>query len=86
MFSRPKPLPASLRSAARSTDLAVLLRGDLARRPEVKAQVADEAFEHVIDGFELTPVPSRADYLLPTDGRYQTELARRIAREGVLVP
>jgi predicted nucleotidyltransferase len=67
-------------------DLAVLLRGDLARQPDVKAKVADEAFEHVIDGFELTPVPSCADYPRPTGGRCQTELARRIAREGVLVP
>jgi len=67
-------------------DLAVLLRDDLARRPDVKAMVADEAFEHVIDGFEFTPVPLRADYLQPVDGHYRTELARRIAREGVLVP
>ena len=67
-------------------DLAVLLRGDLARNPDVKAKVADEAFEHVIDGIELTPMPLRGDYLEPIGGHYRTELARRIAREGILVP
>jgi len=67
-------------------DVAVLLRGDLARCPDVRATIADEAFEHVVDGFPLTPVPLRDDYLQPVEGRYRTELARRIAREGVLVP
>jgi uncharacterized protein len=67
-------------------DVAVLPRGDLARRPDIKAKIADEAFEHVIDGFELAPVPLSADYLRPINGHYRTELARRIAGEGILVP
>lgn len=49
-------------------DLAVLMRGDLARRPEARAAVADEAFEHVIDGFAFTSVPLCDDYLEPRCG------------------
>ena len=67
-------------------DLAVLLRGDLAKQPDIRAKVVDEAFEHVIEGYALTPIPLRGDYLQPVAGRYRTELARRIAHEGVLVP
>lgn len=67
-------------------DLAVLLRGDLARRPDVRDKVADAAFEHVVAGYALIPVPLPENYLRPVAGRYRTELARRIAHEGVLVP
>jgi predicted nucleotidyltransferase len=67
-------------------DLAVLLRGDLARQPDIRAKVADEAFEHMIEGYAFTPIPLRGDYIRPVAGRYRTELARRIAQEGVPVP
>jgi predicted nucleotidyltransferase len=67
-------------------DLAILLRGDLARHPDVRDKVADAAFEHVVAGYVLIPLALPENYLLPVEGRYRTELARRIAREGVLVP
>ena len=67
-------------------DLAVLLRGDMAQRPDVRARVADAAFEHRMAGYTLTPLPLREDYLQPVEGRFRAELARRIAREGVVVP
>ena len=67
-------------------DLAVLLRGDLARRPDVRDKIADTAFEHVVAGYPLIPLPLPENYLQPVGGRYRTELARRIAREGALVP
>lgn len=66
-------------------DLAVLLHGKLAARADVRARIADEAFEHMIDGYSLTPVALRGDYLTPIGGRYRTELARRIAQDGVQV-
>jgi predicted nucleotidyltransferase len=67
-------------------DLAVLLRGDLARRRDVRDKIADTAFEHVVAGYPLIPLPLPENYLQPVAGRYRTELARRIAREGALVP
>ncbi len=67
-------------------DLAVLLRGDLARRPDIRDQVADTAFEHVVAGYALIPVALPENYLQPVEGRYRTGLARRIARAGALVP
>ena len=67
-------------------DVAVLLRGDLARRSDIRDKVADVAFEHVVAGYPLIPVPLPEDYLQPVGGRYRTELARRIACEGALVP
>ena len=73
-------------SADSDYDLAVLLHGDLARQPDVRDKVADTAFEHVVAGYSLIPVPLPANYLQPVGGRYRSELARRIAGEGVLVP
>jgi uncharacterized protein len=67
-------------------DLAVLLRGDLARRRDVRDKVADAAFGHVVAGYALIPPPLPQNYLRPVEGYYRTKLARRIAREGALVP
>lgn len=73
-------------SADSDYDLAVLLHGDLARHPDVRDTVADTAFEHLVAGYPLIAIALPEDYLQPVAGHYRTELARRIAREGVLVP
>jgi predicted nucleotidyltransferase len=67
-------------------DLAVLLRGDMARRSDIRDKVADAAYEHVVAGYPFVPSALPDDYLRPVAGRYRTELARRIAREGALAP
>ena len=66
-------------------DVAVLLAQGQARNANVRSSVADATFVHVIDGFALAPAPLPDDYLDPVDGHYRTELARRIAREGLEV-
>lgn len=67
-------------------DLAVLLRNDVVGQQNVREAVFDAAYEHVLAGFFFVPVALPEDYLEPIDGHYQTELARRIGREGIVVP
>jgi predicted nucleotidyltransferase len=66
-------------------DIAVLVRKDLAQWDDIREAVFDAAYEHILNGFFFAPVALPEDYLEPIDGRYQTELARRIAREGAVV-
>jgi len=64
-------------------DIAVFVRPTGLASGDVRRLVADAAFDQMIEGFNLAPVTLPADYLDPVDGHYRTELARRIAREGV---
>ena len=64
-------------------DVAVLLSRNDLNKTEVRSQICDAAFEHIIDGFGLNPLALPDDYLDPVDGHYRTELARRISEEGL---
>jgi predicted nucleotidyltransferase len=63
-------------------DIAVLVRRDGIGR-SARDQIADAAFDQMIEGFDLAPVILPEDYLDPVDGHYRTELARRICTEGI---
>lgn len=66
-------------------DIAVLLRRGSHRLFAVKDVVSNHAFDHIVDGYPFAPVVLPHDYLQPVDGHFRTELARRIAREGVAI-
>lgn len=62
-------------------DVAVIVRG-MADRRHVRRILSDLAYDHILAGVFIRPIPLSPDYLAPTDGR-ATELADEIARDGV---
>lgn len=64
-------------------DVAVMVR-DLADRRRVRRILSDLAYDHILDGFFIRPIPLPPDYLDPP-GRRPTELAEDIIRDGVEV-
>ena len=64
-------------------DIAVLIR-DLADRPRVRRVLSDLAYEHVLSGFFVRPIPLPSGYLDAQDGQ-ATELAAAILRDGAEV-
>jgi len=64
-------------------DIAVLVR-DLSDAKSVRRILSDLAYDHVLSGFFIRPIPLPSLYLDPQDG-HATELAEDIARDGVEV-
>ena len=64
-------------------DIAVILR-DLSNRRRVRRVLSDLAYDHILSGFFIRPIPLSSDYLEPREGRL-TELAEDIIRDGVEV-
>ena len=64
-------------------DVAVLFR-DLSDTRSVRRILSDLAYDHVLSGFFIRPIPLPSLYLDPADG-HATELAEDIARDGVEV-
>nr|WP_294512407.1 nucleotidyltransferase domain-containing protein [uncultured Rhodopila sp.] len=64
-------------------DIAVVVR-DLSDRRQVRRILSDLAYEHILSGFFIRPVPLPAGYLDRHNPR-PTELAAEIARDGVEV-
>jgi len=62
-------------------DVAVVLR-DLSDRGGVRHILSDLAYNHILRGFFIRPIPLPSDYLAPL-GRRPTELAEDIVRDGV---
>ena len=62
-------------------DVAVILR-DIADRPHVRHVLSGLAYDHVLGGFYIRPIPLSPDYLTPA-GQRPTELAEDIERDGV---
>jgi predicted nucleotidyltransferase len=64
-------------------DVAVVVR-DLSDRRHVRRVLSGLAYDHILKGFFIRPIPLPADYLAP-QGRRPTELADDIIRDGVEV-
>jgi uncharacterized protein len=64
-------------------DVAVVVR-DLSDRPRVRRILSDLAYEHILGGFYIRPIPVSPDYLEPHNGR-PSELAEDINRDGLEV-
>ena len=64
-------------------DVAVVVR-DLSDLPRVRRALSDLAYEHILNGFYIRPIPLPPDYL-DTHGRRPTELAEEIIRDGAEV-
>jgi predicted nucleotidyltransferase len=64
-------------------DVAVFF-GDNLDRQHVRRILSDLAYDHVLSGFFIRPIPLPPDYLAPS-GRRPTELAEDIVRDGVEV-
>jgi predicted nucleotidyltransferase len=64
-------------------DVAVVVR-DLSNRPHVRRVLSDLAYDHILNGFFIRPIPLPGNYLVP-QGRRPTELADDIIRDGVEV-
>jgi uncharacterized protein len=64
-------------------DVAVVVR-NLSDRRQVRRLLSDLAYDHILDGFFIRPIPLTPDYLDPP-GRRPTELAEDIIRDGVEV-
>ena len=62
-------------------DIAVVLR-DLSDRRHIRRILSDLAYDHILSGFFIRPIPLSSDYLEP-HGRRPTELAEDIVRDGV---
>lgn len=60
-------------------DVAVVLR-DLSDRPRVRRTLSDLAYDHILTGFYIRPIPLPANYLETRER--PTELAEEIARDG----
>lgn len=56
-------------------DIAVVVR-DLSDRRHVRRVLSDLAYDHILSGFYIRPIPLPSDYLQP-NGRRATELAGR---------
>jgi predicted nucleotidyltransferase len=63
-------------------DVAIVLTYPLALDRNVRRQLADAAWEHVIDGYAISPLALSPNEL-PSKGGRGTELGARIADEGV---
>jgi predicted nucleotidyltransferase len=63
-------------------DVAVIVR-DLSDRPRVRRVLSGLAYEHILSGFYIRPIPLPPDYLAPLG--LATELADDILRDGVEV-
>jgi predicted nucleotidyltransferase len=61
-------------------DVAVVFR-DLSDPRSVRRILSDLAYDHVLSGFFIRPIPLSSWYLDPPDG-HATELAEDIARNG----
>jgi uncharacterized protein len=64
-------------------DVAVVV-SDLSDRRRVRRILSDLAYDYILSGFFIRPVPLPPDYLDP-QGRRPTELAEDIIRDGVEV-
>jgi predicted nucleotidyltransferase len=64
-------------------DVAVVVR-DLSDRRHVRRILSDLAYDHILSGFFIRPIPLPSDYLEPK-GRRPTKLAEDIIRDGVEV-
>jgi predicted nucleotidyltransferase len=64
-------------------DIAVVVR-DLSDRRNVRRVLSGLAYDYILSGFFIRPIPLSADYLAPNGGR-PTELADDIIRDGVEV-
>jgi uncharacterized protein len=64
-------------------DVAVVLR-DVSDRRHIRRVLSDLAYDHILSGFFIRPIPLPPDYLAPR-GRRPTELAEDIVRDGVEV-
>ena len=64
-------------------DVAVVLR-DIADRRQVRHVLSGLAYDHILEGFFIRPIPLEPEYLEPRGGRL-TELAEEIIRDGVEV-
>ncbi|MDR3532647.1 MAG: nucleotidyltransferase domain-containing protein [Rhodopila sp.] len=62
-------------------DVAVIVR-DLSDRRHIRRILSDLAYDHILSGFFIRPIPLPSDYLEP-HGRRPTELAEDIVRDGV---
>jgi predicted nucleotidyltransferase len=62
-------------------DIAVVVR-DLSDRRYVRRVLSNLAYDHILSGFFIRPIPLPSDYLVP-HGRRPTELAEDIVRDGV---
>ena len=62
-------------------DVAVVLR-DLSDRRHIRRILSDLAYDHILSGFFIRPIPLPSDYLEP-HGRRPIELAEDIVRDGV---
>jgi hypothetical protein len=64
-------------------DVAVVLK-HLSSNRDVRRRLADAAWEHVVEGYAIIPIAMTADEFA-AGGPTRTELAARIAAEGVRV-
>ena len=62
-------------------DVAVLVH-DISDRPHIRRVLSDLAYDDILNGFVIRPIPLPADYLTPR-ARRTTELADDILRDGV---
>jgi uncharacterized protein len=62
-------------------DVAVVVR-DLSDRRRIRRILSDLAYDYILSGFFIRPIPLPADYLEPRERR-PTELAEDIIRDGV---
>lgn len=62
-------------------DIAVVVR-DLSDRRRIRSILSNLAYDHILSGFFIRPIPLPSDYLEPRGGR-PTELAEDIVRDGV---
>jgi predicted nucleotidyltransferase len=65
-------------------DIAVVVR-DLSDRRYIRRILSNLAYDHILSGFFIRPIPLPSNYLNPLGGR-PTELAEDIARDGVEIP
>jgi uncharacterized protein len=64
-------------------DIAAVVRDHL-NRPYVRRVLSDLAYDHILNGFFIRPIPLPGDYL-SSPGRRPTELADDIIHDGVEV-
>jgi predicted nucleotidyltransferase len=64
-------------------DVAVFVGKEDIGKNIVRDAVADTAYGQIINGFDVSALTLPDDYLEPVEGCFRSELARRIAREGV---
>ena len=64
-------------------DVAVIIR-DLSDRRRARRILSDLAYDHILSGFFIRPIPLSPDYLEPHNGRL-SELAEDINRDGLEV-